>query len=62
MPTKPFAPQAPPSPASSGSEQQQPQTYENASTNENTRDDGNQNSSASTEPMETDKPENISLA
>jgi heat shock protein 4 len=61
-PAKPAAPQAPPSPASSGSEQQQPQADENANTNENTGDDANQASSTSTEPMETDKPDNAGSA
>ncbi|WJX42853.1 hypothetical protein P8452_30036 [Trifolium repens] len=61
-PAKPAAPQAPPSPASSGSEQQQPQANENANTNENTGDDANHASSASTEPMETDKPDNAGSA
>ncbi|CAK8574710.1 unnamed protein product [Lathyrus sativus] len=61
-PAKPATPPAPPSPASSGSEQQQPQADANAnSTNENAGD-GSQASSASTEPMETDKPENASSA
>lgn len=61
-PVKPATPPAPPSPASSGSEQQQPQADANAnSTNENAGD-GSQASSASTEPMETDKPENAGSA
>ncbi|KAL5072650.1 hypothetical protein RYX36_011634 [Vicia faba] len=61
-PAKPATPPAPPSPASSSSEQQQPQAESNAnSTNENAGDDS-QASSASTEPMETDKPENASSA
>lgn len=61
-PAKPAAPQTPPSPASSGSEQQQPQADANASASENAGDSENQASSASTEPMETDKPENTSSA
>ncbi|CAI8601198.1 unnamed protein product [Vicia faba] len=61
-PAKPATPPAPPSPASSSSEQQQSQADANAnSTNENAGDDS-QASSASTEPMETDKPENASSA
>ncbi|XP_057454256.1 heat shock 70 kDa protein 15-like isoform X2 [Lotus japonicus] len=57
-PAKPATPQTPPTPPSQGGEQQQPQGDANANTHENGGDNGNQVPPASSEPMETDKPEN----